>query len=454
MYLRRKIDAFLEGWKASNDRKPLIIKGPRQVGKTESILHFARAHYPHILYINFVEEPKFKQILSDGYSEENILRNISILSPEVALIPHETLLVFDEIQVFPDIATSLKFFKLKGNYDVILSGSMLGLNYRRIESNSVGYKEDFEMTSMDFEEFLWANGINDAVIDSVRTCFEKETPVPDGIHKAMMELLYRYVIVGGLPEVVNCFLETKNIELIYKVQRNLIGEYEEDMVKYADDSDKPHIRECFESIPTQLAKENKKFQYSVVKKGGRASQYMGSIQWLEDAGIVQRCYNTSITELPLDGNAIKDCFKVYTTDIGILMAMLNYGTQIDILKGNLLGYKGAIFENLMADFLCKSGQKLYYFHKESGLELDFLVRFKGECVVLEVKAKAGKAKSMTTVLKNKDVYHVNNAIKLGQYNVGREGDVLTIPLYMGFLIQDKLTDAIIPEVDLGLLTNI
>lgn len=184
-------------------------------------------------------------------------------------------------------------------------------------------------------------------------------------------------------------------------------------MKYADDSDKPHIRECFESIPTQLAKENKKFQYSVVKKGGRASQYMGSIQWLEDAGIVQRCYNTSITELPLDGNAIKDCFKVYATDIGILMAMHHYGTQIDILKGNLLGYKGAIFENLMADFLCKSGQKLYYFHKESGLELDFLVRFKGECVVLEVKAKAGKAKSMTTVLKNKDVYHVNNAHQVG-----------------------------------------
>ena len=322
------------------------------------------------------------------------------------------------------------------------------------DSVPVGYETVVDMYPLDFEEFLWANGINDAVIDSVKTCFENEAPVPDGIHKAMMELLYRYVIVGGLPEVVNCFLETKNIELIYKVQRNLIAEYEEDMVKYADDSDKPHIRECFESIPTQLAKENKKFQYSIVKKGGRASQYMGSIQWLEDAGIVQRCHNTSITELPLDGNAIKDCFKVYTTDIGILMAMLNYGTQIDILKGNLLGYKGAIFENLMADFLCKSGQKLYYFHKESGLELDFLVRVKGECVVLEVKAKAGKAKSMTTVLKNRDVYHVNNAIKLGQYNVGREGSILTIPLYMGFLVQDKLTDAIIPDVDLGLLINI
>lgn len=307
------------------------------------------------------------------------------------------------------------------------------------------------MYPLDFEEFLWANGINEAVINSVKSCFENETPVPDGIHKALSELLNRYVIVGGLPEVVNRYLETKNIELIYNLQRDLISEYEEDMVKYADDSDKPHIRECFESIPRQLAKENKKFQYSVVKKGGRASQYSGSIQWLEDAGIAQRCYNTSITELPLDGNAIQDCFKLYTTDIGILTAMLDYGTQADILKGNLLGYKGAIFENLIADFLYKSGQKSYYFHKDSGLELDFLVRFKGECYILEVKAKANKAKSMSTVLKNKNVYHVNNAIKLGQYNVGRAGNVLTLPLYMGFLIQDKLTDVVIPDIDLSKL---
>jgi predicted AAA+ superfamily ATPase len=223
------------------------------------------------------------------------------------------------------------------------------------------------------------------------------------------------------------------------------------MVKYADNADKSRIRECFESIPKQLAKENKKFQYSMVRKGGRSSQYIGSIQWLEDTGLVRRCYNTQITELPLEGNSIKDCFKLYTTDIGILIAMLDYGAQADILKGNLLGYKGAIFENLMADFLCKSGQKLYYFQKDSGLELDFLVRYKGECVVLEIKAKSGKTKSLKTVLKKKSVYHVNNAIKLGMYNVGREGEILTIPLYMGFLIKEKLTDVIVPDIDLSLL---
>ena len=318
----------------------------------------------------------------------------------------------------------------------------------------VGYETLVEMHPLDFEEFLWANGINDAVIDHVKKCFVDEVPVEPGIHKVMMDLLYRYVIVGGLPNVVNCYLETKNVELIYKLQRDLIADYQEDMVKYAPDSDKPHIRECFNSIPKQLAKVNKKFQYSLVKKGGRASQYAGSIQWLEDAGIVNRCYNTQIPQLPLEGNAIMECFKLYTADIGILMGMLNFGTQIDILQGNLLGYKGAIFENLMADFLCKSDQMLYYFQKDSGLETDFLIRFKGECVAVEVKAKTGKTKSLSTILKNKAVYHVNSAFKLGQYNVGRDGEVLTLPLYMGFLIKDKLADSIIPDIDLSLLDSL
>ena len=440
-----------------------MIKGIRQCGKTYIVQKFAKENYESVVYMNFILEPDKKSAFTGNIDVDTIILNLSALIPGSRFINGRTCIILDEIQACKEARTALKSFHIDGRFDVISTGSLLGVKgYGKSKKKNeeegqdsvpVGYETVVDMYPLDFEEFLWANGINDTVIDSVRTCFENETAIPYGIHKAMMELLYRYVIVGGLPEVVNCFLDTKNIELIYKAQRNLIAEYEEDMVKYADDADKPHIRECFESIPKQLAKENKKFQYSVVKKGGRASQYIGSIQWLEDAGIVQRCYNTSITELPLDGNSIKDCFKVYTTDIGILMAMLDYGTQVDILKGNLLGCKGAIFENLMADFLCKSKQKLYYFHKESGLELDFLVRFKGECVILEVKAKASKAKSMTTVLKNKDVYHVNNAIKLGQYNVGREGNVLTIPLYMGFLIQDKLTEAIIPLYDLSLLTT-
>ena len=460
--LRRKIEKVLAEWKKSESRKPLVIKGIRQCGKTYIVQKFARENYGNVVYMNFILEPDKKSAFAGNLDVNTIILNLSALIQGSRFVSGKTCIILDEIQECKEARTALKSFHIDGRFDIIATGSLLGVkgygkNGKKNGGNEgqdsvpVGYETVVDMYPLDFEEFLWANGISDTVIGSVKSCFESEKAVPDGIHKAMMELLYRYVIVGGLPEAVNCFLETKNIELIYKVQRNLIAGYEEDMVKYADDTDKPHIRECFESVPRQLARENKKFQYSVVKKGGRASQYIGSIQWLEDAGIVRRCYNTQITELPLEGNAIQDCFKVYTTDIGIFMAMLDYGTQADILKGNLLGYKGAIFENLMADFLCKSGQKLYYFHKDSGLELDFLVRFNNECVILEVKAKGGKAKSMATVLKNKDVYHVKSAIKLGQYNVGREGEVLTVPLYMGFLIEDKLADAVIPDIDLSWL---
>ena len=460
--LKRKIETYLAEWKKSETRKPLVIKGMRQCGKTYIVRKFANENYENVVYVNFILEPDKKSAFTGNIDVDTIILNLSAMIKGSRFIEGKTCIILDEIQECREARTALKSFQIDGRFDIIATGSLLGVKgygksrKKKDESEGqdsvpVGYETVIDMYPLDFEEFLWANGISDAVIDAVRSCFESEKAVPDGIHKVMMDLLYRYIIVGGLPEVVNCFLETRNIEQIYKLQRSLITEYEEDMVKYADEADKPHIRECFESIPKQLAKENKKFQYSVVRKGGRASQYAGSIQWLEDAGIVRRCYNTRITELPLDGNAVEDCFKVYVTDIGILVAMLDYGTQADILKGNLLGYKGAIFENLMADFLCKSGQKLYYFHRNSGLELDFLVRLNGECVVLEVKARTGKAKSMATVLKSKDVYHVNNAIKLGQYNVGRDGEVLTIPLYMGFLVKDKLADVIIPDIDLSLL---
>lgn len=459
--LKRKIERYLANWKRTPNKKPLVIKGIRQCGKTYIVQKFANDNYENVVYINFILEPDKKLAFAGSLDVDTITLNLSALLPGSRFVADKTCIILDEIQDCRDARTALKAFQIDGRFDVIATGSLLGVRgygdkksgKEAIEQDSipVGYETVVEMYPLDFEEFLWANGISEEVIDKVKSYFDNETPVPEGLHKAMMELLYRYVVVGGLPAVVNCFLETKNIELIYQMQSNLVAEYEEDMVKYANDADKPHIRECFESIPKQLAKENKKFQYSVVRKGGRAAEYMGSIQWLEDAGIVRRCYNTRITELPLEGNAVKDCFKVYATDIGILMAMLDYGTQADILKGNLLAYKGAIFENLIADFLCKSGQKLYYFHKDSGLELDFLVRFKGECVVLEVKAKSGKAKSLRTILKNKHVYHVNHGIKLGQYNVGRENDILTMPLYMGFLIQETLTDIVIPDIDFNAL---
>ena len=458
--LKRKIEFVLAEWKNSKLKKPLVIKGIRQCGKTYIVRKFAKENYESVVYMNFILEPDKKTAFTGNIDVDTIILNLSALIPNSRFINGKTCIILDEIQECREARTALKSFQMDGRFDVIATGSLLGVKgYGKSEmdmeegqdSIPVGYENVVEMYPLDFEEFLWANGINEKVVATVKSCFENETVVPDGIHKVMMELLYRYVIVGGLPDVVNTLLETKNIEQTYHVQRSLIAEYEDDMVKYAADEDKPRIRECFESIPKQLAKDNKKFQYSVVRKGARSAQYIGSIQWLEDAGIAKRCYNTKVTELPLEGNAVSDCFKLYTTDVGLLVSMLDYGTQADILKGNLLGYKGAIFENLIADFLCKSGQKLYYYQKDSGLELDFLVRYKSECVVIEVKAKSGQTKSLKTVLKNKNVYHINNAIKLGKYNVGREGEVLTIPLYMGFLIKEKLADVIVPDIDLGLL---
>lgn len=434
-----------------------MIKGIRQCGKTYIVQNFAHENYESILYMNFILEPDKKVAFAGNLDVDTIILNLSAMIPNSRFINGETCIILDEIQECPEARTALKSFHLDCRFDVIATGALLGVegygdknkklkNKDKESSVPVGFETVINMYPLDFEEFLWANGINDSVIDTIKSCFKQEKQVPEGVHQAMMNLLYRYVITGGLPEVVNCYLETKNIELIYKLQRTLLAGYEEDMVKYADDSDKPNIRECLDSIPRQLAIENKKFQYSIVKKGGRASQFTGSLQWLEDAGIIRRCYNTTLPQLPLEGNAITDCFKVYTTDIGILISMLDYGTQEDILRGNLMGYKGAIYENLMADFLCKSGQKLYYFRKDSGLEIDFLVRYDGECVLVEVKANTGKAKSMNTVLKNKGTYHINHAFKLGNYNIGRAGAVLTIPLYMGFLLKDRIASPIIPDI--------
>jgi predicted AAA+ superfamily ATPase len=270
----------------------------------------------------------------------------------------------------------------------------------------------------------------------MKECLKKESPVPEALHNRFRQLLLQYIVVGGMPEAVQLFVDTKQVGSVLRLQRDIIRSYEDDMIKYADKKDKGRIAECFQSIPKQLSKENKKFQYSVVRKGGTAAQYTGSLQWIEDAGIISRCYNLTLPELPLDGNAIEDIFKVYMKDTGLLISMLEDGTQFDVLQGNLYGYKGAIFENLIADFFAKMGRKLYYYHKDSGLEIDFVIRWRGECTLVEVKAETGNTKSATTILKHPEKYHVNQCIKLGNYNVGRSGKILTLPLYMGFLLYE------------------
>ena len=319
---------------------------------------------------------------------------------------------------------------------MIGTGSLLGVKGYGKEPKSipVGYETVVDMFPLDFEEFLWANEVSPAVIGMLKHALDTATPVPEALHKRMRELMLQYTVVGGMPDAVQTFVDTRQMDRVLQIQRDIVRSYEDDMVKYAEKKDKAIIRQCFESIPKQLSKENKKFQYSVVKKGATAAKFSGSLQWIEDAGIIARCYNLNLPELPLDGNAIDDVFKVYMRDTGLFTSMLEDGTQFDILQGNLFGYKGAIIENLVADFFAKMGRKLYYFHKDSGLEIDFVIRWRGACMLVEAKAATGNVKSTKTVLKYPEKYHVGGAIKLGDYNVGREGDILTLPMYMGFLL--------------------
>ena len=438
--LKRKMEQVLLDWKNTPDHKPLVVKGCRQCGKTYSVLDFARKNYEHVVYLNFFENPTFASVFSDSLEVDHITMMLSALMGREAIFePGKTILVLDEIQECPDARTALKFFKTDGRYDVIGTGSLLGVQgYGNKEPKSipVGYETVIEMTPLDFEEFLWANDISEQIIDMLKVYLREERPVPDALHQRLRQLLLQYTVVGGMPDVVQTFVNTKRMDEVLQMQRDIVRSYEDDMVKYAERKDKSVIRECFQSIPKQLSKENKKFQYSLVKKGASASKFAGSLQWIEDAGIISRCYNLSITELPLAGNADQDVFKVYMRDMGLFVAMLEDGTQFDILQGNLLGYKGAIFEGLIADIFTKMGRKLYYFHKESSLEVDFVIRYKGACTLVEVKAVTGNAKSTKTILKHPEKYHVYHAIKLGDYNIGRSEQILTLPLYMAFLLRD------------------
>lgn len=437
--LKRKIEAVLTDWKNTPKKSPLIIKGQRQCGKTFSVLDFAEKNYKHVIYLNFVKNPNYISIFNGSLEVDNLIIMMSALLGSNAIFePYQTVIILDEIQDCPEARTALKFFKEDGRFDVIGTGSLLGVKGygKQPKSVPVGSETLIEMKPLDFEEFLWANGISEQVIEKLKECFKSVTPVPDALHNKMQQLLLQYTVVGGMPEVVQNFVNTKQMNNVLKLQRDIIHSYEDDMVKYADDKDKPLIRECFQSIPKQLSKENKKFQYSVVKKGATAAKFSGSLQWIEDAGIVSRCYNLELPELPLDGNSIQDIFKVYMNDTGLFVSMLEDGTQFDILQGNLYGYKGAIFENLIADFFVKMGRKLYYYHKDSGLEIDFVTRYKGGCWLVEVKSTTGNTKSAKTILSHPEKYHVDGVIKLGQYNIGKVDKMLTIPLYLGFLLTE------------------
>ena len=438
IYLKRKIDDFLLKWKADNDRKPLIVKGCRQIGKTESIRHFAKvAGYDSFIEINFVKDEKYKKIIVDGYTASAIIKNISLLDPSKRFIDGKTLIFFDEITEFPDIATSLKFFKEDGRFDVICSGSMLGVNYKKIESNSVGYKTDYEMYSLDFEEFLWAKGYKEDVIEDMLLHMKTFTPFNELEMSVYHGIFLDYVVLGGMPAVVKDYIQKGTFEGSLNTQHQLIADYKEDIRKYAQGVDQTRILNVLNSIASQLAKENKKFQISKVEKNARFRDYRGCAEWLVDAGIVNACYCLNDVELPLSGNCDTDKFKLYFCDTGLLVSLLDEESQEDLRANKNLGvYKGALYENIVSEALVKTGYKLYYYKKENAtLEEDFFIRSANNLIPVEVKAQGGRSKSLRTLISSNKYSDIAYGFKLSANNIGYSEQIYTFPYFCTFLLK-------------------
>ncbi len=442
---RRKIEDELNQWKNSTNKKALVLKGLRQIGKTYSTLKFAKENYENVVYINFKENESAKKVFEDDLIVDRMIIDLSALIPGVNFVPGKTIIIFDEIQECANARASLKPFVVDGRFDVIATGSLLGIkgyNLKKSKGIPTGYEKIIYMEPMDFEEFLWAKGINEKVIDSLRDSYKNFVPISETIHRAMLRYFNEYICVGGMPRVVDTFISTNDMNAVYDEQHDLIEEYKDDFGKHLDENENEvvnksllgRINKVFDSIPSQLAKENKKFTYSAISKHARSGEYEAAIMWLIDFGLVVPCFNLSTIDRPLEGYKIDNIFKLYFKDSGLFISLLEKGSAFKILNGQLNIYKGAIYENIIADAFSKNKKKLYYFHKDSGLEIDFVTIVDDKTSLIEVKASTGNTKSAKTVLGNKEKYRADQLIKFGEYNIGRQNNTITLPYYLAFLL--------------------
>lgn len=440
--LKRKIDKFLVDWKNSTDKKPLIVKGARQIGKTESIRNFAKNNYKNVIEINFILQKQYKDIFDDGFEVDTIIKNISLRNPNFEFTPGNTLIFFDELQDCINCATSLKSFNQDGRYDVICSGSLMGINYNEIESNSVGNKEDYEMHSMDFEEFLWAKGYKEAQIEDLYEHMKTLTPFSNTELSVMLDNFKEYMIIGGMPAIVNSFVTNNNYSGTLKMQRQILLDYEEDITKYATGLDQAKILNVYRKIPVFLGNENKKFQISKVEKGARNREYVGTIDWLNNAGIINVCYCLEQPQLPLRGNYNPDNYRIYFRDTGLLIGSLDEEAQEDLRNNkNFNTYKGAIYENIVADMLVKQGYSLYFYKNEKGtIEMDFFVRDKDSLIPVEVKATDGTTISLNNLIDSQNYKDIKYGIKFGYKNIGYNGKFYTFPYFLTFLLKRFLKE--------------
>ncbi len=442
-YLKRKLDDWLCRWRADSNRKPLLVKGARQVGKTESVRHFAAANYESVIEVNVALQPEFKQITAEGYKADAVIKRMSALDPTLRFIPGRTLLFFDEIQEFPDIATSFKDFKIQGQYDVVSSGSMLGVHYKQVASLPVGYKTDCDLASLDFEEFLWACGYGSDFIDDLFAHLAERRPFDALTLDLMRRRFLDYCALGGMPEILRNYFQRGTFEGSSALQRELFRAYRDDVRKYADGVDQTRILNVLDHVAHQLAKENKKFQISKVARDARFKDYRGCVEWLKDAGIINICHAMVFPELPIGGNQDGDKFKIYLADSGLLLGQLDEESQRDFRANQNLGtYKGGLYENIVGEALSKSGASLVYYKREdSTLEMDFFLRDAKHLVPVEVKAGSSKAKSIRQLIASDHYPDITWGIKLADGNVGFSNGILSLPQWTAFLLKRLLAPA-------------
>ena len=440
--LRRKIDQYLIDWKNSSNKMPLIIKGARQIGKTNAIRNFGEKNYKTFIEINFAFQPEFKTIFEDGFVVDNIVKNITLRMPEIQINEHDTLIFFDEMQECISTATSLKAFREDGRYDVICSGSLMGINYKEIESNSVGNKEDYIMHSMDFEEFLWAKGYKDEQIEDLYKCMLEVKPLSSTQYSVMLSNFKDYMVVGGMPAIVNQFITNKNFSGILKMQQQILLDYEEDITKYAGRLDKTKIFNCYKKIPVFLGNENKKFQISKISDGARNREYVGVIDWLSSAGIVNVSYALEQPRLPLKGNYNPDNYRLYFADTGLLIGSLEEEVQQDLRNNeNMNTYKGALYENIVGDMLVKAGYDLYFYKDDNKKqEMDFFVRDTNSLIPVEVKASDNRSVSLNNLINSDNYKDIKYGIKLCNKNIGFNGKFYTFPYFLTFLLKRYLKE--------------
>ncbi|MGM9528487.1 MAG: ATP-binding protein [Phascolarctobacterium sp.] len=431
--LKRKIYDKLLAWKKAEKKDAILLRGVRQCGKTYIVRAFGKAEYKSFIEINFIERPDLQSIFSGVLQVDEMVRQIKLLMPNCQFIPGETLLFLDEIQDCPNGRTSLKFWAQDGRFDVIASGSLLGIEFKNEVSIPVGYEEQFIMYPLCFEEFLWALGIDEDLNIMLEPYLSGEKLLPEATHAALMRYLREYMVVGGLPEVVTNYIETNDYSRVQAVQEKILRDYQDDIAKYALNQDKIKAKQCFLAIPRQLSKENHKFQYSVVEKKATARKFESSLDWLCNAGLIKYAYNLSSTFFPAKAYVKEDQFRVYLCDIGLLVAMFGYQMKAAILNDMLEGpAKGGIYESLVADMLSKRDQELYYYKKEdSTLEIEFILERECSIVPVDVKAKKGPTRSLNELLKQEQIH---KGYKLTAQNAGIVDKKITLPLYMATVI--------------------